>query len=114
MNEISALAYQVLFYSILNSIVVYGLLCTFDKLIDPLDKKEDKHSPYVALFLTYGIGAYMGLLVKSDYLNGDLWPHILIGVCIGSTSVAAYKAVIKSFLEIIPRMVDKVFEKKND
>lgn len=112
MNEISALAYQVFFYSILNSIVTYGLLCTIDKLIDPLDKKEDKHHPFVALTLTYGIAMSMGFLVRSTYLNGNIWPYILIGICIGSVSVAAYKSVIKSFLEIIPRMVEKVLGKK--
>ena len=92
---------EVIFYSIINSFMVYGLHQTILKIID----KEIIHR-FWGLGITYSLGFVMGFMLT----NGDpVWQKLLWALSVGACSVAIYKSAVQSLLGIIPALVEKIF-----
>jgi hypothetical protein len=67
-------------------------------------------SKWVGVGITYGIGILFAFVIG----NNGWVKNLTFGLAIGSCSVAAYKAVIQSFLNLIPSTFDKIFNSKKD
>lgn len=92
---------EVVFYSIINSFVTFGVIQTILKIVD----KDSIHRFY-GLGITYGLGLIMGFMIT----NGDpIWQKIVWGVSIGAVSVALYKSAVQSLLNVIPAIVGRIF-----
>lgn len=98
-NIIGAITKQVIYFSIINSFVVFGILSTIKKLAD----KEKLHR-FIGVVLTYCVGFIMGFMIAGVDI---WWQKLVYGLAIGSCSVAVYKSATKSLLEIIPTVVNK-------
>ena len=97
--ELGKLIQEVIFYSVANSFVVFGILKTIKKA---LDKK--KLNRFVSIIITYGLGFVMGFMVKFELI---LWERLMFGFFIGACSVAVYKAAIQTLLDLIPNIVGR-------
>ena len=98
-ESIVELVKQIVFFSCLCSIVTFGLMQTFLKIVD----KEELHR-FVGIITTYIIGMVMGLMLFGDVV---LWQKFCYGFFIGSTAIALYKSVVQSMLEIVPLLMKK-------
>ena len=102
----SELIQEIIFYSVINSFVVFGITKTLKKLL----KKEKLHR-FISIGVTYFLGIIMGFLLKFEL---HIWEKILFGFFIGSCSVAVYKSAIQVLLDVIPSIVNKFFKKSNN
>ena len=103
--DFNQLISEVIFYSIANSFVVFGILKTLKKAFE----KRKLHR-FVSISVTYILGFIMGFMLKSELL---FWEKIMFGFFISSCSVAVYKAAIQSLLDIVPNIVNR-FIKPNE
>jgi hypothetical protein len=99
--QFSDLIQEIIFYSIINSFVVFGIVKTLKKLLG-----EKQLHKAISVGITYFLGIIMGFLLKSDLL---IWEKILFGFFISSCSVAVYKSAIQTLLNLIPFIVNKFF-----
>ena len=103
--QFNELIQEVIFYSIANSFVVFGVLKTLKRILE----KRKLHR-FVSIGITYILGIIMGFMLKSELL---LWEKIIFGFFIGSCSVAVYKSAIKTLLDIVPSLAEKfIFKTK--
>jgi hypothetical protein len=110
-QTISGLAQQIVFYSLLNSVVTYGLLMTVKSMVakshqDPADVVISK---WIGTGITYGLGIVMGFIINHHKWYVD----VVYGLCIGACSVAMYKSAVQSFLNLIPSLFNKIFGSSN-
>ena len=99
--QTSTLINEIIFYSIINSFVTFGLLQTVKSIID-----KEEISRFVGLVITYVLGIIMGFLLSNI---PEMWHKLVYGIFIGCTSVAVYKSAVQALLGIIPSLVDKFF-----
>ena len=100
-TRISNLIYEIIFYSVINSFVTFGIIQTIKCILD-----KDKLNRFVGINATYIMGMIMGFLLSDISV---LWQKIIYGFFIGCTSIAVYKSAIQSLLGIIPGLVGKFF-----
>lgn len=112
-QEISLLAQQILFYSILVSIVTYGLMMTLRSVLakPKQDPNEVVLSKWVGVLVTYIMGILCSFILND---NQVWWKIFVFGLSIGSCSVAIYKSAVQSFLNLIPAVFDKMFKKEEE
>jgi hypothetical protein len=108
MGIVSDLAGQILFYASLDSIMTYGLLMSVKSLLkkDGIPQ-EVKLSPWVGIITTYTLGIVMAFFIN----NTDVIRKAVFGLAIGCVSTAIYESAVKSLLNIIPTVFDKIFKK---
>jgi divalent metal cation (Fe/Co/Zn/Cd) transporter len=92
---------QIVFYSIINSFVVFGVLKTIKKIAD-----KEKLNRFIGLGVTYIVGIIMGFMIWSTI---PIWEKIAYGFFIGCTSIAVYESATKSLLDIIPTIINAIF-----
>ena len=101
-GTLTQLIEQIIFYSICNSFVVFGILQTIKRITE-----KETLNRFIGLGVTYAIGIIMGFMLWNDI---PIWQKIIHGFFIGSTSVAVYKSATQSLLEIIPTLVERFFK----
>ena len=105
---IQSLATEIVFYSIFCSFIVYGIKETIKSAMN-----KPKVNRFVGLGLTYAFGMVCGFLIKNEYVT-NIYYKVIFGVAIGATTVGVYKTVVKSLLDLIPSIMQKMFGKKKE
>ena len=93
---------EVVFYSIVNSFVVFGIMNTILKILD-----KEEVNRFVGLGVTYFTGMIFGFMFSYD--GTPLWQKFVWGISVGAVSVSIYKSAVQSLLTIIPSLVDRIF-----
>lgn len=104
--EITQLIQEIIFYSIVNSFVTFGIVKTIQKITE-----KEKLNRFIGLSITYGIGIITGFMIKSGL---GIWERLAYGFFIGACSVAIYKSATQSLLDLIPSIVEKIIGKKSN
>lgn len=97
--NITELIQEIIFYSVINSFVVFGILQTIKRILE-----TETLNRFVGLGITYGIGVLMGFMLQFQV---PTWQKIMFGVFIGSCSVSVYKSATQSLLDLIPAVVER-------
>ena len=87
-------------YAAIASFVTYGIL----QCILAITAKEFIHRAW-GLSITFLMGIVMGFLLP---LELAIWQRFVWGAIIGCVSIGLYKSAIKSLLEVIPAIMDKI------
>ena len=99
-NFLKTMISEVVFYSVFNSFIVYGILQTILKVVN-----KETISRFWGLGITYVLGMIFGFML---YNQLPTWQKIIYGIGIGSASVACYKSAISSLLQLIPAVTAKI------
>lgn len=91
---------EVIFYSVLNSFVVFGLSSTILRVAN-----KDSMSRFINLSITYALGITMGFMLKDNF---PIWQKLVYGLSIGAISIALYKSAIQALLNLIPTLVERL------
>lgn len=95
---------DVIYLSIINSFIVYGVKNVIKTIIN-----KDELSRFIGLGLTFAAGLIQGLFFDAHIL---LSQKIMYGFFIGCISVGIYESAVKSLLQLIPGVIDKLFGSK--
>jgi hypothetical protein len=105
METFSGLIKQVVFYSIVCSIISEGIKKTIKVIMNK--GQEESINRFIGLGLIYTLGVSSGFLLESEVIS-NVFMKIFLGITIATTGVVCYDSIIKSILEIVPKITNKL------
>lgn len=100
---------QVLFYAAISSVVTDGIKKTIKSAMNMEEGKKIPAS--LGLCIVYIFGFSACFFLKSELIV-NIYARLFFGFIIGTVGVSIYNAVIKSVLDLIPNISNKIFSPK--
>lgn len=96
---------QITFFSAVCSVMTFGIKATIKAVMKKND--EEKLNRFIGLGLIYALGMMFGFVIKNEYITNVLY-KIVFGFSIGTMAVASYQSVVKSLLNLVPKVMEKL------